>query len=81
MRLTKNGLGLPEYLTSDEALEWAMKVLAARRHDWYWTEREGLSEKRLETEKYLEAWDEAAITALAKLWEGKETPDERPHSL
>jgi hypothetical protein len=72
VRTTENGLGLPESLTADEALKWAIGVLAARRRDWDWTERKGLSKDRLEYEKHYEAWDNAAIDALAKLKEGGE---------
>ena len=59
-------------LTANEALEWAIGVLTARRRDWDWTERKGLSEDRLEQEKHFEAWDKATIDALAKLKEGGE---------
>ena len=65
--MTENGLILPESLTADEALKWAIGVLSGRRRDWNWTERKGLSKDRLENEKYFEAWDNAAIDALAKL--------------
>jgi len=65
--MTENGLGLPETLTSNEALKWAITVLGGRRRDWDWTERKGLSKDRLEHERYFEARDNAAIDALAKL--------------
>ena len=67
MKMTENGLGLPETLTADEALKWAIGVLAARRRDWDWTERKGLSKERLDYEKHFEAWDIAAINTLHAL--------------
>ena len=72
MKLTENGLGLPETLTSNEALKWAIKVLGARRRDWNWTDRKGLSKERLDYEKHFEAWDNAAIDALSNLNKGGE---------
>ena len=72
MKMTENGLGLPESLTADEALKWAITVLGGRRRDWDWTERKGLSKDRLEQEKHFEAWDNAAIDALSNLNKGGE---------
>ena len=79
MKMTENGLGLPESLTTYEAMKWALGVLDGRRRDWNFTDRTGLSKDRLEWEKYFEAWDEATIKAFRMyldLFDGNESEGE-----